>query len=78
MVIVDLIPASSRPYIGGSTDNTVWDLVIGYNGFGRIFGASSSVGSQGNGASFGGSSGPVPDVQRDHGRPDLLADPLRG
>ncbi|MFJ9559167.1 ArnT family glycosyltransferase [Streptomyces fuscichromogenes] len=57
MVIVDLIPASSRPYIGGSTDNTVWDLVIGYNGFGRIFGASSSVGSAGNGASFGGSSG---------------------
>ncbi|MER5445159.1 glycosyltransferase family 39 protein [Streptomyces sp. NPDC002764] len=57
MVIVDLIPASDRPYIGGSTDNTVWDLVIGYNGFGRIFGASSSVGSQGNGASFGGSSG---------------------
>ncbi|MDT0474812.1 glycosyltransferase family 39 protein [Streptomyces sp. DSM 41014] len=57
MVVVDLIPASSRPYIGGSTDNTVWDLVIGYNGFGRILGASSSVGSQGNGASFGGSSG---------------------
>ncbi|MFJ8490274.1 ArnT family glycosyltransferase [Streptomyces sp. NPDC094038] len=57
MVIVDLIPASSRPYIGGSTDNTVWDLVIGYNGFGRILGASSSVGSAGNGASFGGSSG---------------------
>ncbi|MFI6039010.1 ArnT family glycosyltransferase [Streptomyces sp. NPDC051315] len=58
MVVVDLIPASSRPYIGGSTDNTVWDLVIGYNGFGRIFGASSSVGSQGNGASFGGEAGP--------------------
>ncbi|MFF2463232.1 ArnT family glycosyltransferase [Streptomyces mirabilis] len=57
MVVVDLIPASSRPYIGGSTDNTVWDLVIGYNGFGRIFGASSSVGSAGNGASFGGSAG---------------------
>ncbi|UUU22874.1 ArnT family glycosyltransferase [Streptomyces sp. DSM 40750] len=57
MVVVDLIPASSRPYIGGSTDNTVWDLVIGYNGFGRIFGAGSSVGSQGNGASFGGDAG---------------------
>ncbi|WP_109001161.1 ArnT family glycosyltransferase [Streptomyces rishiriensis] len=57
MVVVDLIPASSRPYIGGSTDNTVWDLVIGYNGFGRIFGASSSVGQQGNGASFGGEAG---------------------
>ncbi|MFG2129900.1 ArnT family glycosyltransferase [Streptomyces sp. NPDC048751] len=57
MVVVDLIPASQRPYIGGSTDNTVWDLVIGYNGFGRIFGASASVGSQGNGASFGGEAG---------------------
>lgn len=54
MVIVDLIPASSRPYIGGSTDNTVWDLVIGYNGFGRIFGASAGTGGAGNGASFGG------------------------
>ncbi|MGW0335984.1 ArnT family glycosyltransferase [Streptomyces sp. NPDC003011] len=57
MVVVDLIPASSRPYIGGSTDNTVWDLVIGYNGFGRILGASSPAGSQGNGASFGGDAG---------------------
>src|SRR5262249_53673857 len=34
MVVVDLIPASSRPYIGGSTDHTVWDLVIGHNGLG--------------------------------------------
>jgi 4-amino-4-deoxy-L-arabinose transferase-like glycosyltransferase len=57
MVVVDLVPASSRPYIGGSTDNTVWDLVVGYNGFGRIFGAGSSVGSQGNGAGFGGEAG---------------------
>ncbi|TKA08419.1 glycosyltransferase family 39 protein [Actinacidiphila oryziradicis] len=57
MVIVDLIPASSRPYIGGSTDNTVWDLVIGYNGFGRIFGETSGVGSAGGGASFGGTAG---------------------
>ncbi|MCP2343258.1 glycosyltransferase family 39 protein [Actinomadura rupiterrae] len=38
MVVVDLIPASKRPYIGGSTDGTVWDLVIGYNGLGRVFG----------------------------------------
>lgn len=38
MTVVDLIPASKRPYIGGSTDGTVWDLVIGYNGLGRVFG----------------------------------------
>jgi hypothetical protein len=29
MVIVDLIPASKRPYIGGSTDGTAWNLIIG-------------------------------------------------
>jgi 4-amino-4-deoxy-L-arabinose transferase-like glycosyltransferase len=56
MTIVDLIPASSRPYIGGSEDGTVWDLVIGYNGLGRIFGSSDSSGG-GNGANFGGSAG---------------------
>ena len=60
MVVVDLIPASSRPYIGGSTDSTVWDLVIGYNGFGRVFGGERRCGWQGNGASFGGERGPVP------------------
>lgn len=53
MVIVDLWPAASRPYIGGSADNTVWDLVIGYNGLGRIFGQG---GGGGGGASFGGES----------------------
>jgi 4-amino-4-deoxy-L-arabinose transferase-like glycosyltransferase len=57
MVVVDLIPASSRPYIGGSTDNTVWDLVIGYNGLGRVTGSSGGGPGRG-GASFAGASGP--------------------
>ncbi|MFG1956573.1 ArnT family glycosyltransferase [Nonomuraea sp. NPDC049028] len=60
MVIVDLWPADSRPYVGGSTDNTVWDLVIGYNGLGRIFGQSGGGGGGfggGGGASFGGAAG---------------------
>jgi 4-amino-4-deoxy-L-arabinose transferase-like glycosyltransferase len=39
MVVVDAWPASERPYIGGSTDNTVLDLTLGYNGFGRVDGA---------------------------------------
>ncbi|NGO73401.1 glycosyltransferase family 39 protein, partial [Streptomyces boncukensis] len=38
MVVVDRIPAGSRPFIGGSEDNTVWNLVLGYNGLGRVFG----------------------------------------
>ncbi len=38
MVLVDSIPAGSRPYIGSSERNSVWNLVIGYNGLGRILG----------------------------------------
>ncbi|NUP01695.1 MAG: glycosyl transferase family 39 [Nonomuraea sp.] len=57
MVIVDLWPAGSRPYIGGSTDNTVWDLVIGYNGLGRVFGQERGGGGGFGGASFGGAAG---------------------
>jgi 4-amino-4-deoxy-L-arabinose transferase-like glycosyltransferase len=58
MVIVDQLPASSKPYIGGSTDGTVWDLVVGYNGLGRIFGESGGgIGRGGGGANFGGTAG---------------------
>ncbi|GAA4560167.1 glycosyltransferase family 39 protein [Planotetraspora kaengkrachanensis] len=45
MVVVDLWPASSRPYIGGSTDNSVLDLVVGYNGIGRIVGRGAEAGN---------------------------------
>ncbi|MGN9842375.1 glycosyltransferase family 39 protein [Nonomuraea sp. H19] len=58
MVIVDLWPAGSRPYVGGSTNNSVWDLVIGYNGLGRIFGQGQGGGGGGGGfGGFGGESG---------------------
>jgi 4-amino-4-deoxy-L-arabinose transferase-like glycosyltransferase len=38
MLVVDRWPEDSRPYIGGSTDNTVQDLVLGYNGLSRVDG----------------------------------------
>jgi 4-amino-4-deoxy-L-arabinose transferase-like glycosyltransferase len=58
MLIVDAIPAGDRPYIGGSTNNSVWDLVIGYNGLGRITGNENGPGGAGGGgASFSGSAG---------------------
>ena len=38
VAIVELWPASSRPYIGGSENNSVLELALGYNGLGRIFG----------------------------------------
>ena len=31
-------PASTRPYIAGSTDNNFMNLVLGYNGFARVLG----------------------------------------
>jgi 4-amino-4-deoxy-L-arabinose transferase-like glycosyltransferase len=36
--LVELTPASHRPYVGGSTDNTEMNLTFGYNGFGRVEG----------------------------------------
>jgi 4-amino-4-deoxy-L-arabinose transferase-like glycosyltransferase len=38
VLAVQLVPANARPYIGGSTDNTVLDLAFGYNGISRILG----------------------------------------
>lgn len=59
-LLVDAVPARSRPYIGGSTDGTAWDLVIGYNGLGRILGQGGGPGGRGGpggGGGFGGRSG---------------------
>ncbi|MFS3127967.1 ArnT family glycosyltransferase [Nocardioides sp. Bht2] len=43
---VALWPADSRPWIGGSQDNSVWGLTIGYNGLGRLNGnEEGSIGS---------------------------------
>lgn len=36
MIVVDSIPAEDRPYIGGSKDNTVLELVTGHNGLSRL------------------------------------------
>jgi len=52
---VSLWPGST-PYIGGSTDGSVWDLILGYNGFGRIFGEGGGMGG-GGGPTFGGAAG---------------------
>ena len=38
IALVSLWPADSRPYIGGSTDNSLLQLALGYNGIERIAG----------------------------------------
>jgi 4-amino-4-deoxy-L-arabinose transferase-like glycosyltransferase len=43
MLAVALTPASSRPYIGGSGDNTVWGLAWGYNGLSRLTGDTGAA-----------------------------------
>ncbi|MER7081381.1 4-amino-4-deoxy-L-arabinose transferase [Saccharopolyspora kobensis] len=51
-VAVTALWPSPKPFIGGSEDGSAWDLVFGYNGFGRIFGAGG-----GPGGGFSGSAG---------------------
>ncbi|KPI08181.1 hypothetical protein OK074_3710 [Actinobacteria bacterium OK074] len=48
-----------HPYIGGSKDGSAWDLVIGYNGLGRVFGSSDGTSQTmgGMAGGFGGRSG---------------------
>ncbi|MFE3328564.1 glycosyltransferase family 39 protein [Streptomyces sp. NPDC059176] len=55
VAIVELWPASSRPYIGGSQSNSFLELTFGYNGLGRINGnETGSVGGGGGGGRPGG------------------------
>ncbi|MEU2926135.1 glycosyltransferase family 39 protein [Streptomyces sp. NPDC007251] len=54
---VSLVPAADRPYIGGSTDGTAWDLIMGYDGLGRVFGGEGNRGGGGGGGGFSGSAG---------------------
>ncbi|MFJ5989121.1 ArnT family glycosyltransferase [Lentzea sp. NPDC092896] len=49
IVAVELTP--DRPYIGGSQTNSVLELTLGYNGFGRLTG--DEVGSVGGGRGWG-------------------------
>ncbi|KJK11603.1 glycosyl transferase [Terrabacter sp. 28] len=59
VAIVELIPASARPYIGGSQTNSFLELTFGYNGLGRINGdeAGSVGGGGGNGGGNWGATG---------------------
>ncbi len=55
VAIVALWPAASRPMIDGSSDNSILNLIVGYNGLGRLSGGSGPGG--GGGANFSGPPG---------------------
>src|SRR4051794_306292 len=44
VALVELWPADSRPYIGGSQGNSLLELALGYNGLSRIFGGEGGPG----------------------------------
>ncbi|MFG3004188.1 glycosyltransferase family 39 protein [Streptomyces calvus] len=55
VAVVELWPASSRPYVGGSQNNSFLELTFGYNGLGRLNGEETgSVGGGGGGMGGGG------------------------
>ncbi len=54
VAIVALWPAASRPMIDGSSDNSILNLIFGYNGFGRLSGGGAGGGG---GANFSGATG---------------------
>jgi 4-amino-4-deoxy-L-arabinose transferase-like glycosyltransferase len=54
VLLVSLWPASDRPYIGGSQNDSVLELTFGYNGFGRLTGDETGSVGGGGGGGWGG------------------------
>ena len=53
IAIVQLVPAAHRPYIGGSQTNSVWELIWGYNGLGRLNGQETGSVTKTPGSGWG-------------------------
>jgi 4-amino-4-deoxy-L-arabinose transferase-like glycosyltransferase len=57
VLVAELTPAADRPYFGGSTNNDILQLALGYNGLGRLDGSETGSIGGGGGSSFGGATG---------------------
>src|SRR5690349_2393361 len=57
-VLMALTPAASRPWISGTSDNSIWSLIFGYNGLGRLDGQAGGPGGAGGFGGGGGGGGP--------------------
>jgi 4-amino-4-deoxy-L-arabinose transferase-like glycosyltransferase len=71
-VLMWLTPAADRPWVSGTNDNSIWSLILGYNGVGRLDGQAGGPGGMagmaggpggggggGGGSLFGGTPGPL-------------------
>jgi 4-amino-4-deoxy-L-arabinose transferase-like glycosyltransferase len=56
--LVELTPAADRPWVSGTSGNSVWELIAEYNGAGRLDGQTGGPGGMG-GSMFGGTPGPL-------------------
>ncbi len=70
VLLVQLWPAGSRPYIGGSTDNSLLELALGYNGLGRVLGGDGNP-TRGSGGGSGGPGGGGPGGSMFGGEPGI-------
>src|SRR6202021_2957041 len=53
-LLVTLTPAADRPWISGTADNSIWSLIFGYNGLGRVAGQAGGPSALGGGGGAGG------------------------
>jgi len=56
-LLVELTPAADRPWVSGTSSNTVWSLIFEYNGLGRVDGQAGGPGGV-TSNTFGGATGP--------------------
>jgi 4-amino-4-deoxy-L-arabinose transferase-like glycosyltransferase len=57
-LLVSLTPSADRPWISGTSDNSIFSLIFGYNGFGRVSGQSGGPAGVGPVGVFGQGTGP--------------------
>lgn len=75
---VDLTPASQRPYVGSTTDNSELSLAIGYNGINRLLGQLGGGGRPNNAANPGGTGTGAPPAGAFGGPPNGNGTPPAG
>ena len=76
-LLVALTPAADRPWISGTSDNSIFSLIFGYNGLGRVAGQSAAPVAAVGGGVVRRATGPFRLLQSCARRPSRLAARLR-
>jgi 4-amino-4-deoxy-L-arabinose transferase-like glycosyltransferase len=77
-MVMWLTPAANRPWISGTSDNSIWSLIFGYNGVGRVDGQAGGPGGAGGGPGGGGGGGMASVFGGDTGLTRLVGSSLGG